>query len=180
VLSQVYNSLNLHLLIQYGMGSTLRAALSRLATDAQVVVAELVPAVINWARGPMADLTAGCLADPRVSLQQVDVGHLIGSAGSGFDAILLDVDNGPDALSRAENGRLYDLKGLRAARKALCPGGLLAVWSAAPDVAFKRRLGQAGFAVDEITARAHKGRGGRYVIWIATNATYYRHSRMAV
>jgi spermidine synthase len=151
----------------YGMGFTLRAALSRLATDAQVVVAELVPAVIKWARGPMADLTAGCLDDPRVSLQEIDVGHLIASARSRFDAILLDVDNGPDGLTRRANSTLYDLQGLRAARQAIRTGGLLSIWSAAPDAAFKRRLAHAGFVVDEVTARAHKGRGGRYVIWIA-------------
>jgi spermidine synthase len=154
----------------YGMGFTLRAALSGLAADAEAVVAELVPAVIEWARGPMAGLTAGCLGDPRVSLRDVDVGGLIASARSHFDAILLDVDNGPDGLSRNANGRLYDLQGLRAARKALRPGGLLAIWSAAPDAAFKRRLGHAGFVVDEIKARANKGRGGRSIIWIATKA----------
>jgi spermidine synthase len=154
----------------YGMGFTLRAALSRLSEDAEIVVAELVPAVIAWARGPMAELTAGCLGDPRVSLREVDVGELIASARSRFDAILLDVDNGPDALSRSANGRLYNLRGLRAAREALRPGGLLAIWSAAQDVEFKRRLGQAGFVVDEITARAHRGRGGRYVIWIAASS----------
>lgn len=154
----------------YGMGFTLRAALSGLATSAEVVVAELVPAIIKWARGPMAGLTAECLDDPRVSLREVDVAGLIASAQSRFDAILLDVDNGPDGLSRSANGKLYDLRGLRAARKALRPGGLLAVWSAVPDRAFKARLDHAGFLVDEVKARAHKGRGGRYVIWIATNA----------
>ena len=154
----------------YGMGFTLRAALASLGNDAEIVVAELVPAVVQWARGPMAELTAGCLDDPRVSLREVDVGDIIASATSRFDAILLDVDNGPDGLSRSANGRLYDRQGLGAARRALRPGGLLAIWSAAPDTAFKRRLGQAGFAAEEITARAHKGRGGRYVVWIATNA----------
>src|SRR5881394_3768254 len=93
----------------YGMGFTLRAALSRLAADAQVVVAELVPEVIQWARGPMADLSGGCLADPRVSLREIDVGCLIASARSHFDAILLDVDNGPDGLSESGNDTLYDL-----------------------------------------------------------------------
>ncbi|HEX3946002.1 MAG TPA: hypothetical protein VHW69_18155 [Rhizomicrobium sp.] len=154
----------------YGMGFTLRAALSGLATSAEVVVAELVPAIIKWAHGPMAELTADCLGDPRVSVREVDVESLIASAQSRFDAILLDVDNGPDALSRSGNARLYDLRGLRAARKALRPDGLLAIWSAAPDRAFKGRLAHAGFLVDEIKARANKGRGGRYIIWIATNA----------
>lgn len=161
---------NIHMLIGgYGMGFTLRAALSGLGRDAKVTVAELVPAVLAWARGPMAELTAGCLDDPRVNVRQDDVGALIASARGGFDAILLDVDNGPDGLSRAENDRLYDARGLDAARKALRPGGLLAVWSAAPNAAFVARLGRAGFAVEEVKARANKGRGVRHVIWLATN-----------
>jgi spermidine synthase len=98
-----------------------------------------------------------------------DVGGLIASGRASFDAILLDVDNGPDGLSRSANDRLYDLRGLEAARKALRPKGILAVWSAAPDRAFASRLGRAGFAVEEIKARANKGRGVRHVIWIATN-----------
>jgi spermidine synthase len=152
----------------YGMGFTLREALSGLGRDAEVVVAELVPAVVEWARGPMAELTAGCLEDPRVSIRNIDVGEAIASARSRFDAILLDVDNGPDGLSRGANDRLYTRQGLDAARRALRPGGLLAVWSASPNMAFRRRLEQAGFAVDEVEARAHKGRGMRHVIWIAT------------
>jgi spermidine synthase len=154
----------------YGMGFTLRAALAGLGADARILVAELVPAILEWARGPMAELTAGCLGDPRVSVHEADVGGLIASARAGFDAILLDVDNGPDGFSRSANERLYSLRGLEAARRALRPGGLLAVWSAAPDREFTNRLGRAGFAVKEIKARANKGRGGQHVIWIATNA----------
>jgi spermidine synthase len=153
----------------YGMGFTLRAALAGFGRDAQILVAELVPAVMAWARGPMAELTADCLSDPRVRVHEANVGSLIASARAAFDAILLDVDNGPDGLSRSANDTLYDLHGLEAARKALRPKGLLAVWSAAPDKAFANRLGRAGFAVDEIKARANKGRGGRYIIWAATN-----------
>jgi len=154
----------------YGMGFTLRAALARLDADAQVTVAELMPAVMAWARGPMAKLTANCLDDPRVRIREVDVGELIVSSQSKFDAILLDVDNGPDGLSRSENDRLYDLRGLKSARKALRRGGLLAVWSASPNAAFSRRLVHAGFAVEEVQVRANKGRGARHVVWIATNA----------
>ena len=153
----------------YGMGFTLRAALAGLGADGAIVVAELVPAIIGWARGPMAALTAGCLDDPRVNILEVDVGAVIASAQAGFDAILLDVDNGPDALCRSGNGRLYDASGLKAARKALRPKGMLAVWSAAPDPEFTKRLGRAGFTVEEIKARAHKGRGVRHVIWTAIN-----------
>jgi len=153
----------------YGMGFTLRAALTGLRADARIVVAELVPKVLDWARGPMAGLTAGCLDDPRVSVRDGDVGDAIASGRGGFDAILLDVDNGPDGLSRSANDRLYDLRGLLAARAALRPKGLLAVWSAAPNKVFVDRLGHAGFAVEEVKARANKGRGGRHIIWIATN-----------
>lgn len=153
----------------YGMGFTLRAALAGLGADARVLVAELVPAIMEWARGPMAELTADCLNDRRVSVHEVDVGGLIASGRASFDAILLDVDNGPDGFSRSVNDRLYDLQGLEAARKALRPKGILAVWSAAPDREFASRLGRAGFAVEETKVRANKGRGGRHVIWAATN-----------
>jgi spermidine synthase len=152
----------------YGMGFTLRAALAGLDGDARVVVAELVPEVIAWARGPMAALTAGCLDDSRVTLQDGDVGAAIAGGRGGFDAILLDVDNGPDGLSRAANDSLYTAQGLKAARNALRPGGMLAVWSAAPSKVFTQRLQQAGFAVEEIQARANKGKGVRHVIWVAT------------
>ncbi len=155
----------------YGMGFTLRAALMGLGTDARIVLAELVPAVIDWARGPMAELTAGCLSDPRVSIHEGDVGDLIVSSRAGFDAILLDVDNGPDSVSRSANDKLYDLRGLDAARRALRPNGLLAIWSAAPSAEFPRRLTRAGFTVDEIKVRANKGRGVRHIIWVATNTT---------
>jgi len=152
----------------YGMGFTLRAALAGLPGDARVTVAELVPQVLDWARGPMAELTAGGLADPRTEIHVGDVGAAIAGAKAMFDAILLDVDNGPDGLSRAANDRLYDARGLEAARKALKPGGMLAVWSAAPNAAFVARLSRAGFAVEEIKARANKGRGVRHTIWVAT------------
>jgi len=151
------------------MGFTLRAALAGLGADAHILVAELVPAIMEWARGPMAELTAGCLDDPRVSVREVNVGDLIASGRAGFDAILLDVDNGPDGLSRSANDRLYDLRGLKAARNALRPKGMLAVWSAAPDREFVSRLERAGFTVDEIKTRSNKGRGGQHVIWMATN-----------
>lgn len=151
-----------------GMGFTLRAALEHLAPKAEVVAAELVPAVIAWARGPMADVFGGSLDDSRVSIREADVGAVIAEAPGGWDAILLDVDNGPDGLTRASNDRLYSAAGLHAAREALRPGGLLAVWSSGPDAAFTKRLKQAGFAVEEIPTRANGKRGGaRHMIWIA-------------
>ena len=152
-----------------GMGFTLRAALAALGPAARIVVAELVPAVVAWARGPMAEVFADSLTDPRVSIREADVGHLIGSETSAFDAILLDVDNGPEGLTRKTNDALYDLKGLNAARAALRPRGVLAVWSSKQNPKFTWRLGKAGFAVEEVRARANGSRGGaRHVIWIAT------------
>jgi spermidine synthase len=151
-----------------GMGFTLRAALGAVPQDARVVVAELVPAVVSWARGPMAQVFKGCLDDPRVAVHQGDVGELIRSSRAKFDAILLDVDNGPDGLTRQSNDGLYDLKGLRAARDALRPGGVLAVWSSGQDTSFTRRVRDSGFSVEAINLRANGKRGGaRHVIWLA-------------
>lgn len=152
-----------------GMGFTLRAALGVLGPDARVVVSELAPAIVKWARGPMAHVHAGSLDDPRVEVALSDVGDLVAASASTYDSILLDVDNGPDALSRETNDRLYDLDGLRRARSALKPGGILAIWSAAPDPAFARRLVKAGFSVEEVAVRAHAGRkGAKHMIWLAT------------
>jgi spermidine synthase len=151
------------------MGFTLRAALTELAPDAQVVVAELVPAVVRWAKGLMAELYGASLTDPRVSIREGDVGDLIRSHELAYDAILLDVDNGPEGLSRKANDALYDLGGLGAARAALAPGGVLAVWSSGPNRAFSGRLRETGFHVDELRVRAKGARGGaRHVLWIAT------------
>ena len=153
----------------YGMGFTLRAALAALDEDAVVTVAELVPEIIDWARGPMRELTGGCLDDPRLLLIEGDVATLIAERAVAYDAILLDVDNGPDGLTRTANDRLYSAAGLKAAKAALRPGGVLAIWSAAPDKAFARTLGQSGFAVEEVALRARaNGKGPRHVIWFAT------------
>lgn len=159
-----------HLLIGgYGMGFTLRAALARLDARARITVAELVPDIIAWARGPMATLAAGCLEDPRVSLCEQDVAMLIDGVEATYDAILLDVDNGPDGLVRLANDRLYTMSGLSLAKAALKPGGVLAIWSAAPDNAFARRLARAGFVVEEVVVKARSnGKGARHVIWFGT------------
>ena len=151
-----------------GMGFTLRAALERLPSGASVTVVELVPAVIAWAKGPMAALFAGGLDDPRVTLAEADVADTIAASRSTFDAILLDVDNGPDGLTVESNDRLYSPAGLAAARGALRPGGVLAVWSAAPDPGFTQRLRRAGFSVAEEAVRARGRKGPRHVIWVAT------------
>jgi spermidine synthase len=154
-----------------GMGFTLRAALAALGPDARIVVAELVPAVVAWARGPMAEVFGDSLTDPRVTIREADVGDLIRAEAAAFDAILLDVDNGPEGLTRKTNDALYDLKGLNAARAALRPGGVLAVWSSGANPKFTWRLRKAGFAVEELKVRANGTRGGaRHVIWIAARA----------
>jgi spermidine synthase len=159
-----------HLLIGgLGMGFTLRAALAVLGPEARITVAELVPAVIAWAEGPMADMFGDSLKDRRASILSADVVAVIGSHVSAFDAILLDVDNGPEGLIRKANDALYDLKGLRAIRRALRPKGVLAVWSSGPNASFSKRLRDAGFDVNEVAVRATTKRSGaRHVIWFAT------------
>ena len=152
----------------YGMGFTLRAALRTLGDDATLTVAEIVPEIIEWARGPMQDLTAGCLDDPRVVLVNDDVAMLIDAARDAYDAILLDVDNGPDGLVRRVNDCLYSNNGLLAAKAALRPRGILAIWSAEPDANFTRRLEKAGFVVDVVRVRSRpNGKGAHHVIWFA-------------
>lgn len=158
-----------HLLIGgLGMGFTLRAALGRLDPTARVTVVELVPAIVEWARGPLSDTFGGCLDDARVDVVEADVGDVLGTARSNYDAILLDVDNGPDGLTKGSNDRLYGPVGLSTARTALKPGGLLAVWSAHPDSGFSRRLRDAGFAVETHQIRARRNKGARHTIWIAS------------
>jgi spermidine synthase len=159
-----------HLLIGgLGMGFTLRAALAVLDAQARITVAELVPAVIAWARGPMADIFGDSLTDPRADIRAADVVKVIKASTSAFDAILLDVDNGPEALIRKANDALYDLKGLQSIRRSLRPGGILAVWSSGPNTAFSKRLGAADFEVNEVGLRATTMRSGaHHVIWFAT------------
>ena len=159
-----------HLLIGgYGMGFTLRAALERLGPKARFTVVELVPEIIDWARGPMAEMTAGCLDDPRVDLIMRDVSRAIGAAEKRkYDAILLDVDNGPDGLTRAENDHIYSMHGLQEAKAALKPGGVLAIWSAHKHERIERRLKHGGFQVEEVMVRAGRnGKGARHIIWFA-------------
>jgi spermidine synthase len=161
-----------HLLVGgLGMGFTLRAALAVLGREARVTVAELVPAVIAWARGPMAELFGDSLTDPRASIREADVVDVIKTSPSAFDAILLDVDNGPEALIRKANDALYDRNGLDAIRRALRPGGILAVWSSGPNIAFTKRLRAADFDVNEVGVRATTKRSGaHHVIWFATKS----------
>ncbi|GEP01606.1 hypothetical protein [Methylobacterium haplocladii] len=151
-----------------GMGFTLGAALDGLGPEASVVVSELVPSVAAWARGPLSHLFAGSLDDPRVAIRVEDVNRSIQAAPAAYDAILLDVDNGPEGATRRANDRLYDAWGLKRARWALRPGGILAVWSGHPDRKFKARLRRTGFSVEEIRIRSNVTDGRRHVLWIAT------------
>ena len=150
-----------------GMGFTLRAAQGAFGAGAEIVVAELVPAVVRWARGPMADLFAGSLDRPGVTIVEADVAALIRAPKPRYDAILLDVDNGPEGMTQAVNDQLYSMRGLATARAALSPGGVLAVWSQGPDAAFAKRFEKAGFAVEDKRVRAGGVHGGpRHVIWL--------------
>ena len=155
-----------------GFGFTLKSALALLAKDAQVVVAEIVGAVIEWNRNAALPLAASALADPRVTVVQRDIGEIIREACGTFDAIIMDVDNGPAALSTGSNARLYDYAGLRATRTALSPKGVVAYWSVAPDAAFERLLAQSGFAVDVQHCHAHGKSGRRHTLLIAKIAPW--------
>ncbi|GMM92533.1 spermidine synthase [Qipengyuania sp. MTN3-11] len=156
----------------YGLGFTYRAALAATGEGARIIVAEIVPDILSWAEGPLAHLTGDTLEEPRGEVMICDVAALIDDANDGtcakFDAILLDVDNGPDGIVRDGNDRLYTRTGLGKVREALRPGGMLAVWSAAPDHKFTRRLMDAGFAVEvrEVRARPNN-KGPRHTIWFA-------------
>lgn len=154
-----------------GLGFTVRAALSVLGRDAQVEVVELVPAVVAWNRGVLAHLAGAPLEDPRVQVREADVVAHIGKRASAYDAVLLDVDNGPDALTSPSNARLYGAAGLARARQCLRPHGVLAVWSVADDPRFTARLERAGFRVrlERVLARhaSPKRTGKRHVLWLA-------------
>jgi spermidine synthase len=147
-----------------GFGFTVQAALAAVARDASVVVAEILAAVIAWNRNPVFPLASRALADPRVTVLHDDVAEVILKQRGGFDSIILDVDNGPAALSTEGNSRLYDFAGLQRIRAALRPGGCVAFWSAAPDPAFEKLLARAGFRVDVEACRARGNSGRRHTI----------------
>jgi len=150
-----------------GMGFTARAALDALPSGAHVVIAEIAPAVVAWNRGPLGHLAANPLEDRRVRVEMRDVGRVIAEAAACFDAILLDVDNGPRGLAREANQGLYTGAGLAAARRALRSGGLLVVWSASPDGRFEKRLREAGYAAEslQVPARGPGAAGTRHTIF---------------
>ncbi|MBA1272502.1 spermidine synthase [Stutzerimonas azotifigens] len=150
-----------------GMGFTLAAALAELGGDAEVVVAELVPGVIAWNHGPLGEKAGKPVLDPRTRIVNEDVAALLQREKGGFDAIMLDVDNGPEGLTQKSNSWLYSLAGLNSCAGALRPGGILAVWSASADRAFTERLAKAGFAARDVQVYAHGNKGTRHTIWIA-------------
>ncbi len=151
-----------------GMGYTLAAALEEAGPDCLITVAELIPAVVTWNKKYLGHLAQNPLDDPRVRIKQEDVADIISAEKKSFDAILLDVDNGPEGLTRKTNDRLYTITGLKQAFQALHPGGILSVWSAGTDPAFTRRLNQCGFNTQLIGVRARKsGKGSRHTIWLA-------------
>ncbi|HRH70028.1 MAG TPA: MnmC family methyltransferase [Flavobacteriales bacterium] len=151
-----------------GMGFTLAAALRLVGEKGKVVVAELVPQVVEWNKGPMGERAGYPVNDPRTFVHVGDVLELIRSGQGRYDAILLDTDNGPEGLTQASNDRLYSHRGLRSACEALKPGGVLAVWSTHPHDPFTRRLGMAGFRVEEQKVFAHRNKGTRHHLWFAT------------
>lgn len=150
-----------------GMGFTLAAALRQLGATARLTVSELVPEVVAWNRGPLGELAGQPLLDPRVVVREGDVARMIMARPHVYDAILLDVDNGPEGLTHADNDWLYGCEGLSAAYAALRAGGVLAVWSAGRDPVFTGRLLKAGFEVEEVRVRARGSRGARHMIWLA-------------
>ena len=151
-----------------GLGFTLAAALRRLGPGSRVEVAELVPEVVAWNRGMLSHLAGHPLEDGRVTVLEADVARILKEGQGVYDAILLDVDNGPHPLVSKDNDWIYTLEGVMAAYSSLCPAGVLGVWSERSDAAFPKRLRRAGFSVEEIEAPARDcGKGGRHIIWVA-------------
>jgi len=150
-----------------GMGFTLAAALKVVGQQAQVTVAELIPEVVEWNRGPLGERSGLPLNDHRTRIYIGNVEDLLNEANGDYDVIALDVDNGPEGLTLPANDRIYSTQGILAAKKALSPGGTLAYWSATPNRAFRDRLRRCGLLVEEISVFAHGKKGTRHVIWLA-------------
>ncbi|PCK08065.1 MAG: hypothetical protein COA42_11035 [Alteromonadaceae bacterium] len=149
-----------------GMGYTLASALESVNASSRVTVAELIPEVVEWNQGPLGDCAGKPLADGRCQVRLGDIAELIKMRKPNFDAILLDVDNGPEGITQGENNWLYSIGGLGALYSCLRPGGMLAVWSATSDSKFATQLKKAGFSVDVRTVRARPGKGSRHTIFL--------------
>ncbi len=150
-----------------GMGFTLAAVLAEVGSNAEVTVAELIPEVVDWNRGPLGERSGNPLDDPRTKVQIGDVAEMLRQSHACFDVIALDVDNGPEGLTKRANDWLYSMQGIIAAQNALTPTGILAYWSAGPDPGFHERLRRCGFLIEEITVFAHGKKGARHTIWLA-------------
>jgi spermidine synthase len=150
-----------------GMGFTLAEVLRSVGTEALVTVAELIPEVVEWNRGPLGECSGKPLDDPRARIYLGDVAKLLRQSHACFDVIALDVDNGPEGLTKSANDWLYSSTGIIAAQRALRPNGILAYWSAGPDQAFHDRLRRCGFLVEEVNVFAHGKKGARHTIWLA-------------
>jgi spermidine synthase len=151
-----------------GMGFTLAAALKELGSGAQVTVAELIPEVVEWNRGPLGERSEFPLNDPRTRVHLGDVQKLLQKSDRCWDVIAMDVDNGPEGLTVKGNDRLYSTRGILTAQQALKPGGTLAYWSAGPDQRFHDRLRRCGLIVEEVRVFAHGKKGARHTIWLAS------------
>lgn len=151
-----------------GMGFTLAAVLAEVGSKAEVTVVELIPEVVDWNRGPLGENSGKPLDDPRTRVYLGDVTKLLRQSHGCFDVIALDIDNGPEGLTKKTNDWLYSTAGIVAAQKALSPTGILAYWSAGPDQAFHDRLRRCGFLVEEVTVYAHGKKGARHIIWLAS------------
>ena len=151
-----------------GMGFTLAAVLKEVGSGAEVTVAELIPEVVDWNRGPLGERSGFPLDDPRTRVHLGDVAKLLRKKRGYFDVIALDVDNGPEGLTHSSNDWLYSTPGIVAAQDALTPNGILAYWSAGPDQAFHDRLRRCGFMVEEATVHAHGNKGARHTIWLSS------------
>ncbi len=150
-----------------GMGFTLAAALKNLGDNAEVVVAELVPGLVEWNRGALGKYAGNPLHDPRTQVRVGDVAKVLREKRQAYDAILLDVDNGPHAITRKKNNWLYTTDGLTESYRALRPEGILAIWSAGPDREFMQRLQKIGFKVKQVRVREHQNKGDLHAIWFA-------------
>ena len=150
-----------------GMGFTVAAALRTLGPSGAVIVAELVPAVVAWNRDIFGHLAGHPLRDSRVTVREADVHRVMEEERGGFDAIMLDVDNGPNALCNKGNQRLYSREGLKTAFSALRKDGVFAIWTAGPDLEFGNRLKRAGFTVEEVNVRGRGRSGGHHMVWLA-------------
>ena len=150
-----------------GMGFTLSGALKITSNTSQVIVAELVPEVIQWNKGPLGECAGRPLDDKRVKVHIGDVAELLTNKQATYDAVLLDIDNGPESFTQADNNKLYTIESLQAIRQTLHPGGVLAIWSAWHDPKFNLQLKKAGYKVEAQTVRAHKGKGSRHTVYLA-------------